>query len=137
MLFIFSTPVLIRHLWQLTTVVFLHWCLMCAVLLLGYCIPCSSHKTFYNNLTTTIICWGSHSFTKIWLKSLIHFCNKAPYPDNDCREVREKFCGHQTRHLRRLCRAKDFSHGRDESVLYFVKTESFCYENILTLPSFA
>ncbi len=33
MLFIFSTPVLIRHLWQLKTVVFLHWCLICAVLL--------------------------------------------------------------------------------------------------------
>jgi hypothetical protein len=31
MLFIFSTPVLIRHLWQLKTVAFLHWCLMCAV----------------------------------------------------------------------------------------------------------
>ena len=29
----FSTPVLIRHLWQLKTVVFLHWCLLCAVLL--------------------------------------------------------------------------------------------------------
>ena len=25
------TPVLIRHLWQLKTVVFLHWCLICAV----------------------------------------------------------------------------------------------------------
>jgi hypothetical protein len=33
MLFIFSTPVLIRHLWQLKTVVFLHWCLIYAVLL--------------------------------------------------------------------------------------------------------
>jgi hypothetical protein len=31
MLFIFSTPVLIRHLQQLKTVVFLHWCLICAV----------------------------------------------------------------------------------------------------------
>jgi len=31
MLFIFSTPVLIRHLWQLKTVVFLHWCLICTV----------------------------------------------------------------------------------------------------------
>ncbi len=31
MLFIFSTPEFIRHLWQLKTVVFLHWCLMCAV----------------------------------------------------------------------------------------------------------
>ncbi len=33
MLFIFSTPVLNRHLWQLKTVVFLHWCLMHAILL--------------------------------------------------------------------------------------------------------
>jgi len=28
MLFIFSTPGLIRHLWQLKTVVYLHWCLI-------------------------------------------------------------------------------------------------------------
>ncbi len=34
MLFIFSTPVLIKHMWQLKTVVFLHWCLLCTVLLL-------------------------------------------------------------------------------------------------------
>ncbi len=27
--FIFSTTVSIRHLWQLKTVVFLHWCLIC------------------------------------------------------------------------------------------------------------
>ena len=27
----FLTPVLIRHLWQLKTVVFLHWCGICAV----------------------------------------------------------------------------------------------------------
>ncbi len=33
MLFIFSTPVLIRYLWQLKTVVFLHLCLMRTVLL--------------------------------------------------------------------------------------------------------
>ncbi len=33
MLFIFSVPVLIRHVWQHKGVVFLHWCLMCAVLL--------------------------------------------------------------------------------------------------------
>ncbi len=33
MLFIFLTPVLIRHLWQLKTVVFLHRCLICVVLL--------------------------------------------------------------------------------------------------------
>jgi hypothetical protein len=29
----FSTPVLIRHLWQLKTAVFLNWCLICFVLL--------------------------------------------------------------------------------------------------------
>ncbi len=34
MLLIFSTPVLIRHLWQLKTIVFLHWCLICAPLFL-------------------------------------------------------------------------------------------------------
>jgi hypothetical protein len=28
----FLTPELIRHLWQLKTVVFLHWCLICALL---------------------------------------------------------------------------------------------------------
>jgi hypothetical protein len=33
MLFISSTPELIRHLWQLKTVVFLHWCRKCAVIL--------------------------------------------------------------------------------------------------------
>ncbi len=32
-LFIFSTPVSIRHLWQLKAVVFLHWCLISDVLL--------------------------------------------------------------------------------------------------------
>ncbi len=30
---LFSTPVLIRQLWQLKTVAFLHWCLICIVLL--------------------------------------------------------------------------------------------------------
>ncbi len=29
MLLIFATPVLIRHLWQHKTVVFLHWCIIC------------------------------------------------------------------------------------------------------------
>jgi len=33
MLFIFSMPVSIRHLWQHKTVVFLHWCLIRAVLM--------------------------------------------------------------------------------------------------------
>jgi len=31
MLFIFSTPELIRNMWQLKTAVFLHWCLIWAV----------------------------------------------------------------------------------------------------------
>jgi hypothetical protein len=31
----FSTPVLIRHPWQLKTVVFQHWCLIHAVLLMS------------------------------------------------------------------------------------------------------
>ncbi len=31
MLFIFSTPELIRNLWQLKTAVFPHWCLICAL----------------------------------------------------------------------------------------------------------
>jgi hypothetical protein len=30
MLFSFSTPELIRNMWQLKTAVFLHWCLICA-----------------------------------------------------------------------------------------------------------
>ncbi len=33
MLFIFSITVLIRHLWQVKTAVFLHRCLICAILL--------------------------------------------------------------------------------------------------------
>ncbi len=45
MLFIFSTSVLIRHLWQLKTVVFLHWGLICAILLLKQHL---SEKKFYN-----------------------------------------------------------------------------------------
>ncbi len=32
MLFIFSTPLLIRHRWELKKVVFLHWCLIYALL---------------------------------------------------------------------------------------------------------
>ena len=32
MSFNISMPVLIRHLWQLKTVVFIHWCLICRVL---------------------------------------------------------------------------------------------------------
>ncbi len=35
-LFIFSTPVIIRCLWQLKTVVVLHWCLICIVIFWPY-----------------------------------------------------------------------------------------------------
>jgi hypothetical protein len=35
MLFIFSTPGLVRHQWQFKTVVFMHSCLICNVLLEG------------------------------------------------------------------------------------------------------
>ncbi len=35
MLFIFSMPMLVRHQWQLKTVDFLHWCLICAILLIN------------------------------------------------------------------------------------------------------
>jgi hypothetical protein len=50
MQFIFSTPVLIRQLWQLKTVVFLHWCLICAVLFtVDTCKKCKFvvYKNFY------------------------------------------------------------------------------------------
>jgi hypothetical protein len=35
----FFKPMLIRHLWQLKTVVFLHWCLICAFLLAIVFVP--------------------------------------------------------------------------------------------------
>jgi hypothetical protein len=48
MFFNFSTPVLIRHLWQLKTVVFLHWCLKLSVVLAMF--------FFYN----TVYLWGQN-----------------------------------------------------------------------------
>jgi hypothetical protein len=33
---LFSAPVLLRHLWQLNTVVFLHWCRICAFPFISY-----------------------------------------------------------------------------------------------------
>ncbi len=48
MLFIFSTPVLIRYLWQLKTVVFLHWCRICAV-------PLNHGQNFTLTKTTVFI----------------------------------------------------------------------------------
>ncbi len=39
MLLIFSTPVLIRNMWQLKAVVSLHWCIICGV---PFKDPCTS-----------------------------------------------------------------------------------------------
>ncbi len=39
----FSTLVLIRHLWRLKTVVFLHWCLIHAVLFIAVNVQILSH----------------------------------------------------------------------------------------------
>jgi len=51
----FLTPVLIRDLWQLKTVVFLHWCLKCAVLLQHY----TSHYNLLRCKATLIKIWKS------------------------------------------------------------------------------
>jgi hypothetical protein len=56
----FFNIVLIRHLWQLKTVVFLHRCLICAVPLIGlmpeFCHPCpaaaSKLQSFSNKLAS-------------------------------------------------------------------------------------
>ncbi len=61
MLLIFSTPVLIRHLWQLETVHFLHWCIIRAVLLATKSVVLTNKKYFWrllkgsNNLNIFII----------------------------------------------------------------------------------
>ncbi len=53
----FLTPVLIRHLWQLKTVVFLHWCLLRAVLLglLKMCGLKSDSQQIHFNTNETIL----------------------------------------------------------------------------------
>ncbi len=56
----FSTPVLIRHRWQLKTVVLLYWHLLCAVPLSPFCWSSSSllsrHlKKFYNTGPLTVV----------------------------------------------------------------------------------
>jgi hypothetical protein len=50
MLFIFSTSVLIRHLWQLKTIVFLHECLIHIVQLQDAIAQVIYYKKTYNNL---------------------------------------------------------------------------------------
>ncbi len=49
---------LIRHLWQLKTVVFLHWCLICAVLLQAYCITsCTVHARLCTLYCAPLALW--------------------------------------------------------------------------------
>ena len=59
MLFIFSTPELIRNLWQLKTAVFLHWCLIRVVPLSGiwFTSELSMHKV---NLKLTKLSFTRH-----------------------------------------------------------------------------
>jgi len=63
----FSTPVLIRHLWQLKTVVFLHLCLICALFTKGLLPiinrPRARQEAF--NITT----WQLYvnKFPKLWI----------------------------------------------------------------------
>ncbi len=69
MLFIFSTPVLIRYLWQLKTVVFLHWCLICAVLLYHYC---------SNVVITWKIGWVYSNYTNFYILANVLWSGIAP-----------------------------------------------------------
>ncbi len=71
MLFIFSTPELIRNLWQLKTAVFLHWCLICAVPLnidlnFDHQMSISKSKYWYaNNCLFNIISFSKISFYSV------------------------------------------------------------------------
>ncbi len=87
----FSTPGLIRHLWRLKTVVFLHWCLICAILLLLQMIGAANRRWGDSRLgrfkaTTKINKWSSllRVFTKLSITELsmsglfvTHSINKA------------------------------------------------------------
>ncbi len=48
MLFIFPTSVLIRHLWQLKTLVSLHWCPICVVPLVYWSCPLPEYHNRYS-----------------------------------------------------------------------------------------
>ncbi len=68
----FSTPVLIRHLWQLKTVVFLHRCLICTLLL----VSCHPRLIFieYRDRLVTLICillWSRESLCCLWLTNFL------------------------------------------------------------------
>ena len=70
----FSKPVLIGHMWHLKTVVYLHWCLICTVLLVQqYCFlsPC-------RHIFTLIICEESFFLPQQSLlqNSTLFFCTQ-------------------------------------------------------------
>ncbi len=54
MLFIFSTPVVIRRLWQLVNVVFLHWCLIGTVLLIARTFGLLNHNQLGSSSGTVV-----------------------------------------------------------------------------------
>jgi len=69
-MFIFSTPVLIRHLWQFKTVVFLHWCVMGAVLLTNsqtYKRCSILFQRTFTRLTPAIFEWVHNALTMCWV----------------------------------------------------------------------
>ncbi len=74
MQFIFSTPVLIKHMWLLKTVVFLHWCIICAALLkwpylcqLHYCTRLKTGLKLTRHLLGTICHAHSFQLVSYWL----------------------------------------------------------------------
>ncbi len=69
------TPVLIRYLWQLRTVVFLHWCLMHAVLF--FRIAISSWLTSWSSSTR---CWPTKTPTSCHLLLLAALFNFSSEP---------------------------------------------------------
>ncbi len=64
MLFIFSTPELIRNLWQLKTVVFLHWCLIRAVPL--RCILIVTQYTIVNEKLQLVLIQAASCYYLPW-----------------------------------------------------------------------
>jgi hypothetical protein len=81
---LFSTPVLIRHLWQLKTVVFLHWCLIHAVLLLPYTNPTNGTP-----ISQIIDSGGSHSKARCRIHWIIIAANYLSSFINLSRLIRE------------------------------------------------
>ncbi len=79
MLFIVSTQVLIRHLWQPKTVVFLHWCVIYAVLLINF-VHCQS-EIILNKTEIVILVLVKVSFKTVIGKR--YFVNIHPVNINE------------------------------------------------------